>query len=100
MRVAAWNGRTECVGSHRRRVTPDTPPRADRALRFAQRTEGRPEMLNTLDVARYRMADRMREAEAARTANEAAAPHRAAVAATVRRMVATTLALVLWPVKH
>ena len=57
-------------------------------------------MLNTLDVARYRMADRMREAEAARMANEAAAPHRAALAATVRRMVATTLALVLWPVKH
>jgi methionine synthase I (cobalamin-dependent) len=57
-------------------------------------------MLNTTDLARYRMADRMREAEAARLAREADGPRRAAARAQARHVAGAVAALMLWPVKH
>jgi len=57
-------------------------------------------MHNTMDLARYRMADRTREAEAARMAREASADHRAEARARVRRVAAAAATLLSWPIRH
>ena len=57
-------------------------------------------MINHMDLAKNRMADRMREAGAARLALEATAPQRAERRAKVHRMVVATLGLIVWPMRH
>jgi hypothetical protein len=54
----------------------------------------------TSDVARYQMADKMRQAEAYRLAKEARAGRRSQSRGSVRRVAANALSLLLWPVKH
>jgi hypothetical protein len=57
-------------------------------------------MHNTMDLAKYRMADLAREAEAARLARETSAVHRADIRAKARRVFSVAATLALWPVKH
>ena len=57
-------------------------------------------MNSTSDMARYQMADRMRQAEAYRLAKEARAGQRSQTRGSVRRVAASALSLLLWPVKH
>jgi hypothetical protein len=57
-------------------------------------------MNSTGDMARYQMADRMREAEAYRLAKEARSGRRSQPGGSVRRVAASALSLLLWPVKH
>jgi hypothetical protein len=57
-------------------------------------------MYGTQDMARYRQAQLMREAEAFRRTKDTRAAHSAERRATVRKMLATAVGLVLWPIKH
>jgi hypothetical protein len=52
------------------------------------------------DLARARMQDRMREAEAYRLTKDTRAARAAAHRTTARRMVRTALTTLLWPIKH
>ena len=57
-------------------------------------------MYGTQDMARYRQAQLMREAEAFRRTKDTRAAHSAERRAAVRKMLATAVGLVLWPIKH
>jgi hypothetical protein len=57
-------------------------------------------MISNMELAKNRMADRMREAQAAQLAYEATAPERAMRRAKVHRMVVATLGLIVWPMRH
>ncbi|HEY3208506.1 MAG TPA: hypothetical protein VGL18_01740 [Actinomycetota bacterium] len=52
------------------------------------------------DLARARMQDRMREAEAYRLTKETRAARAEAHRVVARRVVKTALTTLLWPVKH
>jgi hypothetical protein len=52
------------------------------------------------DMARYQIADRVREAEAARTARSTRRGHAEAAQGGLRRVARTAVALVLWPTRR
>jgi hypothetical protein len=58
------------------------------------------EMINSGDLAKYRMADRMREAAAYRQGSETRTGHRVEVGAKLRRVTATAVSMLLWPIRH
>ena len=57
-------------------------------------------MINGADLAKYRMADRMREAAAYRQGNETRTGHRLEVGAKVRRIASTVVSMLLSPTRH
>jgi hypothetical protein len=57
-------------------------------------------MINGTDLAKYRMADRMREAAAYRRGSETRTGHRVEVGARLRRVAATAVSILMWPIRH
>jgi hypothetical protein len=57
-------------------------------------------MINGADLAKYRMADRMREAAVFRQGNETRTGQRAEAGARLRRVAATAVSMLLWPIRH
>jgi hypothetical protein len=58
------------------------------------------EMYSNSDLGRFQQADRVREAAAYRLAGETAAARAVERRATVRKVMSTAVALLLWPVRH
>jgi hypothetical protein len=57
-------------------------------------------MYSNSDLGRARQADLLREAAAYRLASQTAAARAAEQRATVRRVLGTTVSLLLWPIRH
>lgn len=57
-------------------------------------------MINGSDLAKYRMADRMREAAAYRQGSETRTGHSVEVGAKLRRVAATAVSMLMWPIRH